>query len=312
MWRIIIKRLLLMLVILFILSVITFWLMHASPSDPVRLQLLYQGIPATPELIAEIRQKYGLDDPIWVQYLAWAKNLLQGDFGYSLLYDLPVSAMIVDAIPNSIILAVSAMSLSILISLPLAIIAFRYHDRPIDFILRIGSFVGITIPTFWLSLILIYIFCVRLSLLPIHPNGIEGLILPSLALAVYFVGLYVRRLRGALLEEHNKDYITGARALGLPYRVILWRYLMPNALPSVITMLALSFGGLLGGTVVIESIFGWRGMGYLMVEGIKNNDYMLMQAYVLWGAGIFIVTNIIADVICLTLNPLSLDREVEQ
>ena len=124
------------------------------------------------------------------------------------------------------------------------------------------------------------------------------------------MGLYVRRLRGALLEEHKKDYVTGARALGLSDSRILWRYIMPNALPNIITMFGLSFGSLLGGTVVIEAIFGWRGMGFLMVEAIKNNDFTLMQAYVLWGAGIFILVNLAADILCLWLNPKVREQEV--
>ena len=202
------------------------------------------------------------------------------------------------------------MGLSILISVPLAVLAFRFYARPLDLIIRFGSFFGITIPTIWLSLIFIYIFSVKLSLIPIHTTGLTGLILPSLVLSFYYMGLYVRRLRGALLEEHQKDYVTGARALGLSDSRILWRYIMPNALPNIITMFGLSFGSLLGGTVVIEAIFGWRGMGFLMVEAIKNNDFTLMQAYVLWGAGIFILVNLAADILCLWLNPKVREQEV--
>lgn len=310
MWRIISRRFLMMLVILFLLSVITFMLMHTSSSDPVKLYMIRSGIVPTPELIAEVRAHYGLDEPLWVQYFAWMRDILAGDLGYSLLFSMPVSSLLADAIPNSVLLTVCAMILSIVISVPLAIAAFRFHGRPLDLIVRFGSFIGITIPTFWLALILIYVFSVQLSLLPIHTTGLQGLILPSAALAVYYVGLYVRRLRGALLEEHMKDYITGARALGLSDRVILWRYLMPNALPNVLTMLGISLGNLLGGTVVIESIFGWRGMGFLMVEAIKNNDFTLMQAYVLWGAGIFILVNMAADMLCLWLNPQVREQEV--
>ena len=310
MWRIIARRFLTMLVILFLLSVITFLLMHTSSSDPVKLYMMRSGLIPTPELIAEVRAHYGLDDPLWVQYLAWLRDLLSGDLGYSLLFGVPVSTLLADAVPNTIRLAACAMALSVVISVPLAVTAFRFHGCPLDLIIHCGSFVGITIPTFWLALILIYVFSVKLSLLPMNTSGAEGLILPSVALAATYVGLYVRRLRGALLEEHMKDYITGARALGLSDRVILWRYLMPNALPNVLTMLGLSLGTLFGGTVVIESIFGWRGMGFLMVEAIKNNDFTLMQAYVLWGAGIFILVNLAADIFCLWLNPQVRAEEV--
>ena len=264
--QILLRRLLMMLVILFLLSVITFILMHTSDSDPVKLYMIRSGIIPTPELIAEVRARYGLDEPIWVQYFVWLRDLLSGDLGYSLLFSMPVATLLKDAIPNTILLAVSAMGLSILISVPLAVLAFRFYARPLDLVIRFGSFFGITIPTIWLSLIFIYIFSVKLSLIPIHTTGLTGLILPSLVLSFYYMGLYVRRLRGALLEEHQKDYVTGARALGLSDSRILWRYIMPNALPNIITMFGLSFGSLLGGTVVIEAIFGWRGMGFLMVE----------------------------------------------
>ena len=290
--RILLRRLLMMLVILFLLSVITFLLMHTSDSDPVKLYMIRSGIIPTPELIAEVRVRYGLDEPIWVQYFVWLRDLLSGDLGYSLLFSMPVATLLADAIPNTILLAVSAMGLSIAISLPLAVLAFRFYARPLDLVIRFGSFFGITIPTIWLSLIFIYIF------------------LPSLVLSVYYMGLYVRRLRGALLEEHRKNYVTGARALGLSDSRILWRYIMPNALPNIITMFGLSFGSLLGGTVIIEAIFGWRGMGFLMVEAIKNNDFTLMQAYVLWGAGIFILVNLAADILCLWLNPEVREQEV--
>nr|WP_315410814.1 ABC transporter permease [uncultured Selenomonas sp.] len=308
--RILLRRLLMMLVILFLLSVITFLLMHTSDSDPVKLYMIRSGIIPTPELIAEVRARYGLDEPIWVQYFVWLRDLFSGDLGYSLLFSMPVATLLKDAIPNTILLAVSAMGLSILISVPLAVLAFRFYARPLDLIIRFGSFFGITIPTIWLSLIFIYIFSVKLSLIPIHTTGLTGLILPSLVLSFYYMGLYVRRLRGALLEEHKKDYVTGARALGLSDSRILWRYIMPNALPNIITMFGLSFGSLLGGTVVIEAIFGWRGMGFLMVEAIKNNDFTLMQAYVLWGAGIFILVNLAADILCLWLNPKVREQEV--
>ena len=294
--HILLRRFLMMLVILFLLSVITFLLMHTSDSDPVKLYMLRSGIIPTPELIADVRARYGLDEPIWVQYFVWLRDLLSGDLGYSLLFSMPVATLLKDAIPNTILLAVSAMGLSIAISLPLAILAFRFYARPLDLIIRFGSFFGITIPTIWLSLIFIYIFSVKLSLIPIHTTGLQGLILPSLVLSVYYMGLYVRRLRGALLEEHRKDYVTGARALGLSDARILWRYIMPNALPNIITMFGLSFGSLLGGTVVIEAI--------------KNNDFTLMQAYVLWGAGIFILVNLAADILCLWLNPQVREQEV--
>lgn len=140
-------------------------------------------------------------------------------------------------------------------------------------------------------------------------RGWQGLILPSAALAVWMSGLYIRRLRVSILEEYQKDYIIGARTLGLSELTILFKYLLPNALPGVVSMLGLTIGGLLGGSVVIETIFGWRGMGALMVEAMLNQDYHLMQGYVLWGAGVYILANLVADIICLYLDPRQRKRE---
>lgn len=303
------RRLLSIFFVVAVATILSFFILHMSPVDPVSLQLQRLGMPPNSELVAELRQKFGLDEPILVQYIIWLKGVCIGDFGYSILFGVPVYDLLKEAIPKTVILAVSSLVLSVVITVPMALLAFFYRHRLPDLVIRFMTFAGISIPTFWLSLLLIYWFAVRLGWLPVIARGWQGLILPSAALAVWMSGLYIRRLRVSILEEYQKDYIIGARTLGLSELTILFKYLLPNALPGVVSMLGLTIGGLLGGSVVIETIFGWRGMGALMVEAMLNQDYHLMQGYVLWGAGVYILANLVADIICLYLDPQQRKRE---
>ena len=273
--RILLRRLIGMVVVLFLLTVVTFCLMHVSPSDPVQMIMLREGMPPDPAYVAVVREKYGLDQPLAVQYFLWLKGIFHGDFGFSLLYNEPVSILMKDAIPKTVTLVFCSLLLGAAVSIPLSILAYRYHNGPLDYGIRFLTFVTLAIPTFLMSFILIYIFSVRLHLLPVNARGSSGLILPSIALGTWLVGLYARRLRNSFLEEYRKNYITGARVLGLRD----------------------------------STIFCWRGMGELMVEAILNQDYQLMQGYILWGAGIFIVVNFLADLLCMYLNPELLEKE---
>lgn len=301
--RQIVKRLISMVLILLGLTWVTFLLMYLSPSDPVRIQLAGQGIPPDPEVAAQMRHELGLDRPFIVQYLYWIGGVLHGDLGYSVKYGVPVAALIKEAVPRTMALAGASLALAFLITVPLSLAAFRQRNRFWDYAIRFFSFVSLSMPTFWLGLLLIYFFSVRLRWIPVDTSGPEGLILPSVTLALWLSGLYIRRIRSALLEEYRKSYITGARALGLGKSSVLWKYLMPNSLPAVITMLGMTAGNLLGGAAVAETIFGWRGMGELMTEAVLARDYQLMQAYILWGAGIFVIMNFAADCLCLCLDP---------
>mgnify|MGYP000852220449 FL=1 len=299
----IMRRLLSLVLNLFIASILSFGILHLSPIDPVTLHMEQMGLSPSPELVAELRHKYALDEPIPVQYEIWLRGVWQGDLGYSIVFHTPVAELLAQAIPLTVQLAASAFFVSVLITLPLGLLAFFFRNRWVDRFIRFLSFGAIAIPTFWLSLLLIFLFAVKLGCLPVAATGAQGLILPTAALSIWMSGLYIRRLRTALLEEYQKEYIVGARALGLGRWKILFYYLIPNALPGLISMMGLTVGGLLGGSVVIESIFGWRGMGALMVEAITQHDYHLMQGYVLWGAGMFILANLAADILCYLLDP---------
>lgn len=215
----------------------------------------------------------------------------------------PVSDLLAEAIPLTVQLSAASLVTSVLITLPLGLLAFFYRNRWVDALIRFFTFGAIAIPTFWLSLLLILIFAVKLAWIPVVATGAQGLILPTAALSLWMSGLYIRRLRTALLEEYRKEYIVGARALGLGRWKILFCYLIPNALPGIVSMMGMTMGSLLGGSVVIESVFGWRGMGALMADAVTQHDYSLMQGYILWGTGMFFLVNLCADILCYLLDP---------
>ena len=301
---IILRRLCSMLVVLLVMTGGTFLLMQLSPVDPVALHFVMMGVPADPQLVAEFRAELGLDQPLIVPYVHWLRGILSGDLGYSIAYGVPVADLVRDALPRTLELAGLSVLFAAVIVFPLGLLAFYRHGKWADHAVRIISFLGISLPTFWVGLLLILLFSVHLRLVPVTAtDGLRSMVLPAVSLAVWIAGLYIRRLRNALLEEGGKNYVMGAQALGLPKRIVLWRYIMPNALTGLVPMIGITLGNILGGSAVIETIFGWRGMGQLMTTAILARDYQLMQAYVLWGAGIFVVMNFIADLLCLFLDP---------
>ena len=308
--RAILRRLLHMAVVLLAMTGGTFLLMRLSPVDPVALHFVAMGTPADPVLAAQIRAELGLDDPLIVQYVRWLGGLFTGDMGYSIAFGLPVAVLIKEALPRTLELAALASFMALAVTLPLGILAYRRHGARVDEAIRIVSFLGISLPTFWVGLLLILIFSVKLRLIPVvATDDLRGMILPSTALALWLAGLYIRRIRSALLEEAGKNYVLGARTLGLSERTVLWKYIMPNALMTLLPMLGITMGNIMGGSAVIETIFGWRGMGQLMTAAILARDYQLMQAYVLWGAGVFVAANFVADVLSLWLDPRRLQAK---
>ncbi len=307
---ILVRRLCSMLIVLIAMTAGTFLLMQLSPVDPVALHFVMMGVPADPQLVAEFRTELGLDQPLPVQYMRWLRGILSGDLGYSVAYGVPVAALIREALPRTLELAGLSLMFSALLVIPLGVAAFYRHSTWVDHAVRIFSFLGISLPTFWVGLLLILLFSVQLQLIPVTAtDGLRGMILPAVSLAIWISGLYIRRLRNALLEENGKNYVMGAKALGLPSHIVLWHYILPNALTVLIPMLGITLGNILGGSAVIETIFGWRGMGQLMTTAILARDYQLMQAYILWGTGIFIVMNFIADLLCLWLDPRRLQEQ---
>ena len=286
-----------MLIVLIGISFMTFLLTYMSPGDPVRNMYISMGMVPDEALIAETRAKMGLDDPFFVQYFRWLGNCLKGDFGTSFSWQKPVATLLASRLWPTLKLALMSMVLMLIVAVPLGVLSAVNQNKPIDYIVRAVTFFGVSLPNFWVGLMLILIFCVKLKLLPVVSAGgtIKDLILPAVTLAVAMSAKYTRQVRTAVLEELHSDYVVGARARGVKESKILWGNVFPNSLLPLITMLGLSIGSLLGGTSVVEVIFSYPGMGKMAVEAITTLDYNMIQAFVLWVALIYMVINLLVD-----------------
>jgi ABC-type dipeptide/oligopeptide/nickel transport systems, permease components len=285
-------------------SFITFALMYLAPSDPAEMKLSAQGTAVSQEILDETREEMGLNKPFLEQYLSWLLNLLTGDMGVSYVDNVPVSQKIVTAMPSTIILAVSSMLLTLLIAIPLGILAAIRQNQWVDYSIRFFTFVGTSIPNFFLALVLIYVFAMQLNWLPVLATGsIRGLILPTIALSTVMISKYIRQIRAAVLEELNKDYVMGARSRGIQENVILYKNVLRNSMITVVTLIGLSIGSLLGGAAVVETIFVWRGLGKMVVDAIGARDYPVIQGFVVWMAIIYVVVNLLTDLSYHLLDP---------
>ncbi len=294
----IVSRLLQMLIVLIGISFLTFLLTYLSPGDPARNIFTHSGIMPTSEMIEEMRVTLGLNKPFFTQYTDWVINCLHGNFGDSFMLKKPVATLLMDRLWPTLKLTIASTILMLAVSVPLGVLSAVHHNKPIDYIVRAVTFFGVSIPNFWLGLMLILIFCVKLGLLPVVSSGgdLESLILPAVTLAVAMTAKYTRQVRTAVLDELHSDYVIGARARGVSESTILWRNVLPNSLLPLITMLGLSIGSLLGGTSVVEIIYSYPGLGNLAVAAIMSADYFVVQGYVLWVSIIYMLINLIVDI----------------
>ena len=299
-----IRRLLFLIPIMLVLSFFVFALTYLSPSDPVTLKYARMGATPDKEMVERTKEEMGLNDPFIVQYGRWLGRVLHGDLGESYKYGTSVWQALTERIPNTLMLAGATILLTVLIAVPLGILCAVYQNRFIDYLLRFISFFGVSMPSFWVGFLLMYLFGVKLKLLPVMGSGdFKSLILPSMTLAFWMVSLYVRRVRGSMLEEMNKDYLTGGLARGLPKRQIILRQILPNSLLSVITMFGMSIGSLMGGATVVETIFEWQGVGKMAIDAISVKDFPVIQGYILWMAMIYVLVNLGVDLLYRVLDP---------
>lgn len=292
--------------VLFGISVVTFVLVRLIPGDPARVLL---GARATPTAIANIRRQYGLDEPMWLQYFYFVKNLFNGEMGKSILYKIDVLKLIMTRIEPTLVLVLASVTLSVLIAVPMAAIAARNRGRFADHAVRVISTAGIGFPQFWLGLMLIILFSVNLGLLPVSGYGetlgekVAHLALPSLTIALSLSTVLTRSLRAAMVEGLRSDVATAARARGMPERVVFWRHVVPNSMVPTINLLAINIGWLIGGTVVIESVFAIPGIGQLLVRAIFSRDYMVVQGVAMILACATVLINLIADIVTVAADP---------
>jgi len=305
-YRFVLTRPLQFLPVIFGISVITFILVHLIPGDPARNIL---GTRATPTALASIRAQYGLDQPMWLQYFYFIKNLGNGEMGKSILYKIDVLALISTRIEPTIALVVSSVILSILIAVPMAAIAARNAGQAPDHIVRVVSTFGIGFPPFWLGLMLIILFSVQLGILPVSGYGetigdkLAHLVLPALTIALSLSTVLTRSLRAAMIESLKSDVATAARARGMPESLVFWRHVVPNSLVPTINLLAVNIGWLIGGTVVVESVFALPGMGQLLVRAIFSRDYMVVQGVAMVFACATVLVNFLADIVTVAADP---------
>ncbi|MCR4890972.1 MAG: ABC transporter permease [Lachnospiraceae bacterium] len=301
----ILQRFLQIIVVLLGISFLTFMLTYLAPGDPVRTMYSAAGTIPTEEVLNERREELGLNDPILVQYGRWLGNCLQGDFGTSYSTKKPVGQLLSARLWPTVKLALLSLVLMLIVSVPLGMLSAVYQNKPIDYIVRGFTFIGVSMPNFWVGLLLLYVVCLQWGLLPVVSTGtgFQKIILPAITLAFAMASKYTRQVRTAVLEELHQDYVIGARARGSNEREILWKQVFPNSLLPLITMLGLSLGSLLGGTAVVEVIFGYQGLGNLAVSAITKYDYNLIQGYVLWVALIYMVLNLLVDLSYYFVDP---------
>lgn len=294
---------------LFFVSVLIFSLQHLLPGDPA---LVMAGEERDPIVIQQIREQYGLDRPLPLQYLTWMGNVLTGDLGQSMRIKVPVLDLILEKLPVTLHLAIMAMAIALLIGVPAGVLSAVKKDSPVDYVINVVGLAGISTPNFWLGIMLILLFAVNLGWLPaggyVSPfvdlrASLAATIMPAFVLGTAIAGVIMRHTRSAMLQALASDYVRTARAKGLSERVVVWKHAMRNALTPVITLGALEFGTLLSGAVLTEQIFSIPGFGKLIVDAVFNRDYAVVQGVVLVTATIYILLNLLADIGYILANP---------
>jgi peptide/nickel transport system permease protein len=305
-FRFVLTRPLQLLPVLLGISIITFVLVRSIPGDPARVLL---GTKSSPEAIARIRAQFGLDEPLWVQYLYFLKNLANGELGTSILYRTSVFKLIIERIEPTLFLVLGGVLLAIAMTVPLASLAARNRGGALDHVIRFFSTAGLGLPAFWLGIMLIILLSVRLDLFPVSgygenlPEKLHHLVLPCLTVALSLSAVLTRTLRASMVAEVSSDYATAARARGLPEKFVFWRHVLPNSVVPTINLLAINISWIIGSSVVVETVFALPGLGQLLVRGIFTRDYMVVQGVAIIFAFASVTINFLADVMTVAADP---------
>lgn len=301
----IIRRILFAFPMILAITFIAFSLSMFIPSDPIDIVLRENNIPPSKETIESMRKEFGLDQPFLVRYVNWLKDAVQLDFGLTYTNrDRTVMGEITRSMPTTIKLAGFSFLIVVLVSFPVGLFSALYRNSIGDRIIRLLIFVGSSLPNYWVSLVLMWVFALKLKLLPTSGiTSFENYILPSVALSLGFISMYIRLIRKSVLDNLQEDYIMYARARCLPKHIIIYKYLLKNSIQSCVTALGMSIVRLIAGTFIIESIFSLPGIGRLAITSIFNRDYPVIQAYILFMGILFIVVNLLVDILQVYLNP---------
>lgn len=298
------KRLLQLIPILFGITLLSYALMQTASGDTVDALQQQMGTSMSEEAAAALRHEMGLDQPFIIQYFQWVGKIFTGDMGYSYVKHQEIFPMFMEALPNTLLLTLTSIVTTILISIPLGILSAVKQNKITDYIIRVFSFIGNAMPSFFVALLLLFLFALQLHWLPVmSTGGFLSIILPTLTLAIGMSAKYTRQVRATVLDELNKDYVIGARARGIKERWVVLAHVLKSAMLTIVTLLGLSIGSLLGGTAIVESIFMWPGVGKLVVDAISARDYQVIQVYVIWMAIIYVGINLITDIVYHYLDP---------
>lgn len=302
--RSIIRRVLQFIPVLLGITFLAFLLIYLSPSDPVSVRMSAGGISVSPEIMESMRRSMGLDRPLLIQYGDWLWNILHGNMGKSYITDADVLDQILKALPYTLKMAGASLLLTLCISIPVGILTAAMQNSKFDYVVRVMAFVGNALPNFIIALCLMFIFSYRLGWIPVLATTKPiGLILPALTMALVMSSRYIRQIRAAMLDELGKGYVVGLRSRGLSETTILYKNVLKNIMVTVITLTGISLGSLLGGTVIVETVFTWPGLGNLIMEGISQRDYPVVQAVIVWMASAFMVVNLLTDISYTVFNP---------
>ena len=308
----VLRRTGLSLVLLFVIATILFFSLHLLPGDPALLVLGGDAAQPTPEQIALVRAKLGLDQPIWLQYVTWLRRVTEGDLGRSLVDDRPVARDLANRLPRTLQLVIPATLIATALGLPLGMFAARRRGRLADPLASSTALMGFSVPVFVVGMLLVALFSITLGWLP--PAGyvpfgedplgfLRHLILPTLALSASPMAITMRMTRSSFLEQSSLDYVRTARAKGLPEPAVAWRHVLRNALLPVVTVVGLQIGGMFAGAVLVEYIFSWPGLNTLLLNSISTRDYPIIQGVVLLAAVLFVFVNLVTDLCYALVNP---------
>jgi peptide/nickel transport system permease protein len=296
----ILRRALLSIPVIFVVSIVVFGMIFLS-GDPAVLMLPPE---ASEEQVEEFREAYGFNDPFLVQYGRFLSNAMQGDFGKSLRYNQPAMELVIERLPATLQLSFTSVFLAVLFALPLGIIAAVNRNRAPDYAASCLSVIGQSMPNYWLGFMLVYVFAVKLGWLPTSGGpGLRYVILPAVTIAFAIMALISRMTRSSMLQVLHQDYVRTARAKGQSENKVIFVHALRNALLPIVTIVGLQFGYILGGAVVVETIFAWPGLGLLTIQAIYNRDYPVVQAAVLFLTVSFVVINLLVDVSYQFLDP---------
>lgn len=306
MLKFILKRTIMVLGVLWMVATLTYFTVHVTPGDTATAVLyqLYGEEGVNPESLKKVREKYNLEEPVLVQYVNWIRNVFHGDYGESYRYGKPVSYMISLRLPNTLKLGLTAFLFSVIVAIPLGIASALHRNRFLDYFSRIFVLVTSSFPAFWIAIVMIIVFALKLKLFPVSGmNTVRSIVLPALTLSFGMMATTTRMMRTSMLDVMEQDYVWVAKAKGLSRRKNIQRHVLRNAFPPVITVLGLQIGHILGGAVVIENIFSWPGVGGLFIDAVNAHDLPMIEGCVLVIAFGYAVINLLVDIIYVWINP---------